>query len=118
MVDYILLRCPVSPPAALIHYSFPFPSDLLLVSLSPPFWSGKQEPEPWEIKRRYRLLEKILFPMCQRLNTCIAQHNPPDWERNTTSQISHFIQTRILHASQAVFGHPGNVACTRTVVIT
>ena len=118
MLDYILLRVPVSPPLALIHSSSPFPCDHFPVSLSLLLCSIKQEPEPWETKRRYHLPEKIPPAMRQRFKACFAQHIPPDWENNRALENFHFIQTSILHASEAVFGPPGNVGSSPSVVIT
>ena len=118
VLDYILLCIPISPPPALIHSSSPFPSDHFPISLSLPLCYGKQEPELWETKRHYHLPEKIPPAMRQRFNACFGQHIPPDWEDITPSENFHFIQTSILHASEAVFGPPGDVGSTPSVVIT
>ena len=117
MLDYIVLRIPISPSLANIHSSSPFPCDHFLVSLSLPLCYGKREPELWETERRYRLPEKIPQATRQRFNACFAQYIPPDWEDKTPSENFHFIQTSILHASEVVFGPPGDVGSTPIMVV-
>ena len=118
MLDYILLRVPISPPQAFIHSSSPFPSDHFPVSLSLPLHVSKQEPELWETKRRYDLPDKIPLAMGQRFNMCFAQHIPSNRETHTPLEIFHFIQRSILQALETVFGPPGSVSSTPSVVIT
>ena len=118
VLDYILLRVPISRPWAFMHSSSPFLSNHFAFSPSLPLRISKQERKLWETKRRHIFMRN--YPrQCVNVSTC-ALLSISHLTGRSTQPRKLFISFTAAYCKHrnTIFGHPGSISSTPSVFIT